>query len=80
MDKAALVTLDPATGTKLLEALDDSKLAISVALWFNSAEYQDWRFVLSSRRLDEAGPSNAYRLVHDALEKAGRLATDFWEG
>jgi hypothetical protein len=40
MDKAALVTLDPATGTKLLEALDDSKLAISVVLWFNSAEYR----------------------------------------
>jgi hypothetical protein len=73
MDKAALVTVDFAVGSKLLEALDNSNLGISVALWLNAAEYEDWRFVLSSRRLDTADPPGAYGLVHDALERAGFL-------
>ena len=73
MDKAALVTADFAVGAKLLEALDNSDLAISVALWLNSPEYEDWRLVLSSRRLDAADPIGAYGLVHDALERTGFL-------
>jgi hypothetical protein len=73
MDKATLVTSDLAAGAKLLEALDNSDLAISVALWLNSPDYEDWRLVLSSRRLDAADPRGAYGLVHDALERAGIL-------
>jgi hypothetical protein len=73
MDKAALVTADFAASAKLLEALDDADLAISVALWLNSPDYEDWRLVLSSRRLDTAYPRSAYGLVHDALERAGFL-------
>jgi hypothetical protein len=74
MDNAALVTADFAASAKLLEALDDADLAISVALWLNSPDYEDWRLVLSSRRLDTAAdPRTAYGLVHDALERAGFL-------
>jgi hypothetical protein len=73
MDKAALVTADFAASAKLLEALDDADLAISVALWLNSPDYEDWRLVLSSRRLDTTDPRSAYGLVHDALERAGFL-------
>src|SRR5580704_10669447 len=72
MDKAALVTADFATGAKLLEALDISDLAISVALWLNSSDYDDWRLVLSSRRLNDADP-RAYGLVRNALQRAGFL-------
>ena len=50
MDKAALVTIDLAKGTEWLKALDDSDLGISVATWVYLPEYEDWRFVLSSRR------------------------------
>ena len=73
MDKASLVTSDFAVGARVLDALDNSGLAISVALWLNSSEYEDWRLVLSSRRLDNADPRGAYGLVHDALERAGFL-------
>jgi hypothetical protein len=54
-----------------LHALDCSDLSISVALWLYSPEHEDWRFVLAARRLDAAGPSDAYGLVHDALAASG---------
>lgn len=71
MDKTALVTADLATGAKILQALDHSGLAISVAMWVYLAEYDDWRFALSSRHLDRDALLHAYDLVHDALKQAG---------
>jgi hypothetical protein len=71
MDKAALVTIDLAKGTEWLKALDDSDLGISVALWVYLTEYENWRFALSSRRLDSLQPSKAYGAVHVAFEQAG---------
>ena len=38
---------------------------------FTLQEYEDWRYVLASRSLDEAGLVGGYRLVHNALEAAG---------
>ncbi len=66
-----MVEANLTTGSELVQALDRSTLSISVALWLYSAEYEDWRFVLASRRLDAAEPSDAYGLVHDALAAAG---------
>jgi hypothetical protein len=71
MDKTTLVTTEFATGAKILAILDHSGLEISVAMWLRASEYEDWRFVLSSRRLDNAEPPKAYGLVHDALEQEG---------
>src|SRR5579864_7884242 len=71
MDNAPLVTIDLANGTQWLKALDDAHLDISVALWVYLPEYEDWRFALSSRRLDEIDLPEAYGLVHDAFERAG---------
>ncbi len=70
MGKALLVTIDFAVGKKLVEALDHSDLSISVALWAYLSEYEDWRFVLSSRKLDEAKPAEAYGLVRNVLKAA----------
>lgn len=70
MDQTALVTADFTSGLELVHALDRSDLSISVALWLHSPEYDDWRFVLASRKLDAAEPSEAYGLVHDALGAA----------
>ncbi len=69
MDKAALVTADFATGSRILEILDDAGLRVNVAMWLRTPEYEDWRFALSSRDLDSVEPSAAYGLVHDALDK-----------
>ena len=66
-----MVAADFTGGLELVHALDRSDLSVSVALWLNSPEYEDWRFVLASRRLDVAEPSEAYGLVHDALAAAG---------
>ena len=66
-----MVAADFTIGSQLVEALDRSGLLISVALWLYLQEYEDWRFVLASRRLDAAEPSEAYGLVHDALAAAG---------
>lgn len=71
MDKAPLVTNDLANGIQWLKALDDSHLETSVALWVYLPEYEDWRFALSSRRLDAVDIAEAYGLVHDAFERAG---------
>ena len=71
MDKAALVTIEPPKGTEWLKALDDAELGIAVALWAYLSEYEDWRFVLSARRLDRVPMRQAYGLVHDAFERAG---------
>ncbi len=71
MDKTALVTADLTIGAKVLEALDSSGLGISLAMWLHTPEYEDWRFVLSSRNLDRLEPSEAYGRVHDALDRAG---------
>jgi hypothetical protein len=71
LDKTALVAADFTTGSELVQALDRCGLSISVALWLYASEHEDWRFVLSSRRLDAAEPSEAYGLVHDALATAG---------
>lgn len=71
MDQTALVAADFTAGLQLVQALDRSALPISVALWLYSPEHEDWRFVLASRPLDEAEPSEAYGLVHDALTAAG---------
>lgn len=71
MDKTALVANEFAMGAKVLEALDRADLAIRVALWLHSPDYDDWRLVLSSRRLDGAPLDEAFGLVHDALEEDG---------
>ena len=71
MDKTTLVVPDFTTGLDLVRALDMSALSISVALWLFSPDHEDWRFVLASRRLDTAEPSERYGLVHDALTAAG---------
>ena len=71
MDKTALVTTDFATGAKILKILDQAGLKISLAMWLRDSDYEDWRFALASRILDGAEPSEAYGLVHDALNRAG---------
>jgi hypothetical protein len=71
LDQSALVAAEFETGLAFVDALDSADLRVSVALWLYADEYQDWRFVLASTRLDVAAPSQAYRLVHDALTAAG---------
>jgi len=54
-----------------VQALDDVKLKINVAMWAVLVEYGDWRLVLASRRLDAKDMREAYGILHEALDKAG---------
>jgi hypothetical protein len=69
--KTILVGPDIEKGAKILQILDDAGLKVRVALWAFLAEYEDWRFILSSRKFDAAGPTGGYGLLHDTLDAAG---------
>jgi hypothetical protein len=52
MDKTLWVSIDLEKGSELLQTLDRAGLRVPVALWAHLAEYQDWRLILSARKLD----------------------------
>ena len=74
MDKTAMVSLDINRGSELVDALDQVKLKVGAALWVFLAEYEDWRLVISARRLDSMGLREAYRFLQDSLATAGFTA------
>ena len=74
MAQTLLVGPEIETGRKMLQALDDAKLKVGVAMWAVLAEYRNWRLVLSSSRLDAKGIRDAYGAVFEALDKAGFTA------
>jgi hypothetical protein len=71
MDKASLVSLDRDKGADVLRILDEAGLKVEVALWILINDYEDFRFLLAGRKLDEAGLSQALRLIDQALDRAG---------
>ena len=76
MDKTLLVSNDLAKGSELLQTLDAAGLRVHVALWAHLAEYEDWRLILSARKLDALGLREAYRLLHDSLASRGFTAAN----
>jgi pimeloyl-ACP methyl ester carboxylesterase len=71
MVKTTLLATDFELGSRILEWLDQSNLAIKVAAWVYLEDYEEWRFALASPRLDAAEGATAYGLVLDALRAAG---------
>jgi hypothetical protein len=71
MDKAALVGYDVQKGAEILNALDSAGLRVHTALWAYLSEYEEWRLVLSARKFDEVGVSQAYGLIRKALDASG---------
>jgi|SRR5665213_984037 len=71
MDKTALVGLDIERGSQIIRALDDADLKPSVALWAYLPEYEDWRLIIASRKLDSFDPRSAYRTINDSLLAKG---------
>lgn len=67
MDQATLVSPDVTTGSEVLAALDDAGLQANVALLMVTADYEEWRLVLSSSALDQASSLTAYQQVVDVL-------------
>jgi hypothetical protein len=44
---------------------------VKVALWTYLAEYDDWRFTVSSKKFDDLDIRKAFGLIHKALDTAG---------
>jgi hypothetical protein len=70
MGKTSLVGYEMETGSKILQILDEAGLQVKVALWAILPEYEEWRLVLFSRKFDAAGLTDAYGLIHKALDGA----------
>jgi hypothetical protein len=70
MAKTSLVSFDTEAGSRILQILDKAGLQIKVALWAILPEYDEWRLVLSSRKFDAVGTTEAFGLLNAALDGA----------
>ena len=77
MHKAALVSIELAKGSDILRMFDEAGLDVKVALWAYLSEYEDWRFIVASRKFDEVGLFDAYGLIRKALKKGGLTVAQF---
>lgn len=71
MGSIALVNLDIEDGNKVIDALDRDGKTPNVALWAKLPEYDDWRLVIASDRLNQESPLTGYSEINSALKKAG---------
>ncbi|MGB6131010.1 MAG: hypothetical protein WCC14_09625 [Acidobacteriaceae bacterium] len=76
MAKADLVDIDLKKAEKVVSALEKSRVPVAAALWVRFPEYEDWRLVLASKRLDPLDPGEAYLRVNRALDDAGLTVWD----
>ena len=67
MDKTTLVSLEIEAGSQVVSILEGAGIAVKVALWMTTPEYEDGRLVLASPRLDQADPLHAYEQVAKIL-------------
>lgn len=71
MGKTALVEIDFKKSERIVFALEKAGVRVSVAIWVQFPEYEDWRFVLASKDLDALDLGDAYLKVNRILKDAG---------
>jgi hypothetical protein len=71
MAPATLVNFDIENGDSVINALDDAGKAPKVALWAKLPDYENWRLVLASDRLDQKSSFSGYSEINEALKAAG---------
>ena len=71
MDKTALVSFDIESGKEVIEALDKAGKTPKVALWAKLPEYEDWRLIIASDRLNQTGSLGGYSQLNSVLDQAG---------
>jgi len=57
MGTETLVSFDIENGKEVIDALDRDGKNPNVALWAKLPEYESWRLVIASDRLDQKSPS-----------------------
>lgn len=82
MDNATLVNFDIENGQKVIDALDKDGKTPNVALWAKLPDYENWRLVIASDRLDQSPSLSGYSEINTAIRKAGipinRKPSIFW--
>lgn len=71
MDQAILVDIDFKKGERVISALENAGIRLTVAMWVHFSEYEDWRFVLASKDWDALDRGDAYLKVNRILKEAG---------
>jgi hypothetical protein len=71
MAAAALVNFDLDNAEKAIQALDAAGLTPNVAVWAKLPDYENWRLLIASDKLDQDSPLAAYGQISDALRAAG---------
>ena len=71
MDTPTLVSYDIENGKEVIDALDKDGKTPNVALWAKLPDYDDWRLVIASDRLDQSSALSGYEEINAAMKKAG---------
>lgn len=71
MAATALVNFDLDNAERAIQALDAAGLPPNVAMWAKLPDYENWRLVIASDKLDQDSLRVAYSQINDALRKAG---------
>jgi hypothetical protein len=71
VDTPTLVSYDIENGNKVIDALDKDGKTPNVALWAKLSDYDDWRLVIASDRLDQSSALSGYEEINAAMKKAG---------
>ena len=71
MGTPTLVTFDIENGERVVDALDKAGKAPNVALWAILPDYEDWRLVIASDRLDQSSEFSGYSEINEAIRQAG---------
>jgi hypothetical protein len=71
MAPATLVNFDIENGDDVIKALDSAGRAPKVALWAKLPDYENWRLILASDRLNQTSLTSGYSEINEAMRKAG---------
>ena len=71
MGTPTLVTFDIENGERVVDALDEAGKPPNVAVWAKLPDYEDWRLVIASDRLDQSSEFSGYSEINEAIRKAG---------
>jgi len=66
-----LVTFDIENGERVVDALDKAGKPPNVAIWAKLPDYEDWRLVIASDRLDQSSEFSGYSEINEAIRQAG---------
>ena len=71
MDTATLVNFDIENGKEVIDALDRDGKTPNVALWAKLPDYESWRLVIASDRLNQESEFSGTFEIVEAMNKAG---------